>query len=270
MSDITRWSQSDIDKFWAMADALQDQTVKHADELFKFSETATPNDLKSMLIQYRFFTIYYIPDIAILIARLKPGKLRSLLADILSDELGFGDPLKAHPRLYDDFLKSLGIPIENLDNFALKKNIDLLENIREQLIDPRMSTAHGVGLRGMGGECVCQIYLAKFYEHLMKNPLIQKNINAIDWRFGEHDIEHRIKTRQMINDEIVNHGEAPVEELAQGYRESMNAWTEFWDNVYMSVKTQDMEITLVPELLDFQLINKPKNAITRKHFEGAY
>ncbi len=253
-------NQNGAEQFWLLADALQEKTLSHANELFSFSETASEADLKSMLIQYRFFTIYYIPDLAILIARMKAGKLRSLLADILSDELGFGDPAKAHPRLYDDFLNSLDIPDTHLDDLALKDNLALLDNIRAQLVDPSFSAAHGVGLRGMGGECVCQIYLSKFYEHIIKNPYIQARKDKIDWRFwdlhvGEHDIEHRIKTRKMINEEIVVHGQEPLMELTDGFKESMNAWSQFWNNVFKSVKQQDMQRMRVMDLIDFSRIS---------------
>ena len=63
-------------------------------------------------------------------------------------------------------------------------------------MDPAVSPAYGVGLRGMGGECVCQ-YLSRFYEHLMKNRYIQERKQQIDWRFwdlhvGEHNIDARL------------------------------------------------------------------------------
>src|SRR5687767_4828439 len=97
---------SSIDDFWQVADDLQDRAFQSAGELFAFAEEANPEELTSLLIQYRYFTIYYTTDLAIIIARLKDGKLRSFLADLLFDELGRGDPLGAHPRLYDDFLRS--------------------------------------------------------------------------------------------------------------------------------------------------------------------
>jgi len=42
------------------------------------------------------------------------GKLKSILAEILNDELGNGNSKAAHPILYDNFLKSLGIKNEEL------------------------------------------------------------------------------------------------------------------------------------------------------------
>jgi len=254
----TNWSCTDVSRFWQLADELQDQTIDHAKGLFSFAENASPKELMALLVQYRFFTIYYIPDIALLIARMQGGKLRSFLADILSDELGYGDPLKAHPRLYDDFLKSIGAADEDLDTLAIKDNLDLLDNVRRKLLEPGKSTAYGIGLRGMGGECVCQIYLSRFYEHIVKNPYIQARKSSIDWRFwdlhiGEHDIDHRVRTRQLINDEIVAHGASEVAELGQGYCESMTSWASFWENIFESVKSQHVNRVRVSHTVNLQM-----------------
>ena len=228
---------TDIKQFWALADRLQDQTVDHAKDLFAFVEQASPQRLFSLLVQYRYFTVYYISDIALLVARLQPGKMRSFLADILFDELGTGDHSQAHPQLYDDFLSSLGIDHPALDEMALADNVSLLEQARASLIDPARSTAYGIGLRGMGGECVCQIYLARLYEHLILNPYVRERADKIDWKFwelhiGEHDIAHREKLRNLLTDEIARMDSGAVHALEAGYRDSMNAWSAFWKNIH--------------------------------------
>jgi hypothetical protein len=237
--DGVEWGTVGVDKFWRLADELQERTIDHAKNLFSFAERADPRQLVALLIQYRFFTTYYIPDIAFLIARLKDGKLRSFLAEVLSDELGCGDPSLAHPRLYDDFLKSIGAE-RDLDGLAIQDNIAVLDEVRRKLIDPNVSTTYGVGLRGMGGECVCQIYLSRFYEHIIKNRFILERKSEIDWRFwdlhvGEHDIAHRLQTRALIQDEILSQGSEAVDDLGRGYRESMISWRVFWANIFESV-----------------------------------
>ena len=242
----TNWESLTADEFWLAADGLQNRTLAHAENLFALTEEADPDALRALLIQYRYFTIYYIPDLALLIARLKDGALRSFLADILADELGNSDPLKAHPRLYDDFLASIGVSSQDLDSLALKDNIELLDGVRAQLIDPSRSSTYGLGLRGMGGECVCQIYITQLHKHMMRNPYIQKNRAKIDWRFwdlhvGEHDIEHRTKVRQLINDEILVQGTDARADLGRGYDESMNSWRMFWNNIFASLNAAGVE-----------------------------
>ncbi|QWF16569.1 iron-containing redox enzyme family protein [Lysobacter capsici] len=232
----------DIERFWKLADDLQEQTVGHAKDMFAFVETASPERLFSLLIQYRYFTAYYIADIALLIARLQPGRMRSFLADILLDELGGGDHTQAHPELYDAFLTSLGIeraPLDEmpLDRRALADNIALLESARAKLINPDHDTAYGIGLRGMGGECVCQIYLARLYEHLILNPYIREHTASIDWTFwelhiGEHDIAHRENLRRLIGEEVAGMDSGSVAALAAGFRDSMSAWSAFWRNIH--------------------------------------
>lgn len=230
-------SYTDIDQFWALADQLQDQTVGHAKDMFTFVEQASPQRLFSLLVQYRYFTVYYISDIALLVARLPPGKMRSFLADILCDELGAGDHSQAHPQLYDDFLRSLGIDHSAFDEMALADNVSLLEQARASLFDSARSTAYGIGLRGMGGECVCQIYLAQLYEHLILNPYVRERADKIDWKFwelhvGEHDIAHRERFRKLLTDEVARMDSGAVHALETGYRDSMNAWSAFWKNIH--------------------------------------
>jgi len=228
----------DSQNFWQMADELQDNTLRQAKELFAFVKSADTHSLRAILIQYRFFTIYYISDLALLIARLADGRIRSFLADILSDELGRGDPDKAHPNLYDTFLVSVDVEKTQLNDVALKKNIELLDDVRNLLVNN--SGEFGIGLRGMGGECVCQVYLSLLYEYLILNPYIQRNKNQIHWAFwdlhvGEHDIEHRMETRKLIHSEIVAKDDSAIRQLGLAYEESMRSWEQFWNNIFSAV-----------------------------------
>lgn len=235
-SDVD-WKAMTAARFWQTADEIQESTLKEARLLFSYLENAEPGILGAILLQYRHFTVYYIPDLALLIARLDDGGLRSFLADVLYDELGSGDPARAHPRLYDDFLTSIGVCADGLNETALLSNVRLLDDARKHLIDPRNSNAFAVGLRGMGGECVCQVYIAQLYESLIKNPFIRENWDRIDWRFwdlhvGEHDLEHRDQTRALIDSEIVSRGAQDVEALGHGYVHSMRSWRAFWENIF--------------------------------------
>lgn len=257
---VTDWDSISPQEFWQVADELQERTLEHAEDLFAYVEEAEPEQLISILTQYRFFTIYYIPDLAILIARLKDGRLRTFLADILSDELGYGDASQAHPRLYDDFLETLGVKDRDLDGLAIKENVDLLDHARGDLMDPSKSSTYGVGLRGMGGECVCQIYLARLYEHVIKNPYIEENKPSIDWKFwelhvGEHDIEHRLKTRQLINEEVVAKGSKRIGDLGRGYFDSMVSWSSFWNNIFASVRSPRVERSRVQAEASFPALS---------------
>jgi hypothetical protein len=184
------------------------------------------------LIQYRFFTVYYIGDLAHLIAKLPFGKLRSFMAHILNEELGMGDEGAAHPELYDAFLKSIGIDEETLQQ-GIANNLAMLEDIRQALIHEPYP--YGVGLRGMGGECMCQIYLANLYTHLIKNPYIQEHHGQIDWRFweihvGPVDVHHREETRALLDKMILCNPEL-AQQISDGYQASIRTWDQFWQNI---------------------------------------
>ncbi len=257
---IVNWNTVDVEDFWRIADNIRDSTLEKANDMFSYLEHADLETLKSILVQYRHFTVYYIPDLALLVARINNGKMRSFLGDILSDELGHGDSSKAHPYLYDKFLNSIGVTDKEIQYSALKSNIQLLDDARDKLIDPRNSQEYAIGLRGMGGECICQVYITQLYESMMKNPFILENKSQIDWHFwdihvGDHDIEHARKTRELIDAEIVSKEGGNLLDLGLGYGESMESWEIFWNNIFQSVKCAEKtpERTSVASTVDLKV-----------------
>ena len=240
------WATVGSADFWRIADDFQDQTLQRADALFAALENADLHTLQRVLVQYRVFTVYYISDLALLIAKMRDGRIRSFLADILADELGCGDASKAHPALYDNFLTSIGMEQGDIAGATLAENIRMLDEIRRQLVDG--DDAFGVGLRGMGGECVCQVYITLLHKHLLRNPYIKANHEQIDWVFwdlhvGDHDIEHRDQTRNLIHEEIVLGGGESLQQLGVAYELSMNSWEQFWNNIFIAAVESPEKIT---------------------------
>jgi hypothetical protein len=221
--------------FWTLADHTKTIEKYKIDENLQYLSYAPIDILKKIFLQYRFFTHYYITDLAILISKLPFGDLRSILAEILFEELGNGDANGAHPVLYDNFLLSIGIEAAELDaaNADCLKN---LENIQNSLREK--SWGYGIGLRGMGGECLCQIYLATMHEYFSKNPAIQAIEAQIAWKFweihiGEVDLHHQRIVRDAIDAAMVAHPEI-VNDLTQGYLESKTAWDNFWQQIFIA------------------------------------
>ena len=217
-----------------MADNARTQTEYLADRKLQALEHAPLDVLKRVFVQYRYFTLFYISDLALLVYRLPFGDLRSLLADFLNDELGNGQHDQAHQRIYDDFLVSLGIPPEELGANALPSNLQLLRDLSDLVM--KESPWYAVGLRGMGGECLCQVYLAAMHAHFMKNPAIQALKDRLDQRFwdihtGEVDIEHRERLREALM-AAVEREPAALEGLVAGYKKSKGVFDRFWDNIF--------------------------------------
>jgi hypothetical protein len=113
----------------------------------------------------------------------------------------------------------------------------------------------------MGGECVCQVYIARLYEQLIKNPFIAKNMDHIDWRFwslhvGDHDIQHGNTTRAMIDREIVRLGGSGLSALGSGFGYSMNSWRLVWHNIFheMQSPTRSVDRTTVRSFADVALV----------------
>jgi len=221
-------------EFWLMADNARTQTEYLADGKLQQLQHAPLDVLKRVFVQYRYFTIFYISDLALLVYRLPFGKLRSLLADFLNDELGNGQHRHSHQQIYDDFLLSLGVREDELEATANQTNLRLLGEIRELVMNE--SPWYAVGLRGMGGECLCQVYLAAMHAHFIRNPEIVAMRDRLDWRFwdihtGEIDIAHRESLRAALM-EAVEADPAALEGLVGGYRTSKGVFDRFWDNIF--------------------------------------
>ena len=219
--------------FWRFADDAKEATEALAEEKMRALPRMPIEELRRFCTQYRFFTIDYISDLALLIARLPFGGLRSLLSQILAEELGDGDASKAHPVVYDRFLASIGVTREELGR-PLPANREILGELTDEL--STRGPAFGVGLRGMGGECLCQTYLSVMFEHMRTHPYLRAHEDAIDWEFwtihtGEEDIVHGELTRAAI-DEYLRQDPSVLPELARGYERSITAWNQFWQNIF--------------------------------------
>ena len=221
------------ERFWQFADAAKEATEALAAQKMQVLPQLSIDALRQVCTQYRFFTIDYISDLAVLLAKLPFGGLRSLLSQILAEELGEGDASKAHPEVYDRFLASIGVEPSQLER-RLPANRAILGALTEELA--HRGPAFGVGLRGMGGECLCQTYLSVMYEYMREHPYIREHADRIDWEFwtihtGEVDIVHGELTRQAIDD-YLRRDPVVLPELAEGYERSITAWNQFWQNIF--------------------------------------
>ena len=218
------------DQFWDLTNSTRIEAEYMVDDKLKYLQSASPETLRRILREYRFFIKYYINDLGILLYRVPFNQFKCLVAEIAADELG-DSPEKTHLQLWDNFLVSIGVDRAELDQSAHPENIALLEGLSELMMTENFM--YGIGLRGMGAECLCQLYLSASYKHLMQNPYIQDNKDNIDWLFweihtGEVDIHHGEIVRDAIADPAL------VPPLAQGYNKGKEVWDRFWDNLYRS------------------------------------
>lgn len=219
-------------EFWKLTSAAQSSTKHMLDSNVQALADASLDRLRSVLIQYRWFTSYFTGDLAILIYKLPPSALRSALAEFLVEELGMGDPAQCHPAMYDRFLVGLGVDPEALEKGANPSNLALLDAFRHKLL--LGDYMYAVGLRGMGAECLCQVYLEAVHHYLLKNEEIIKRRSELDWTFwdihaSEADQMHGEKTREYI-ERLAALGN--VESLAAGYIEAEQMFMQFWANAY--------------------------------------
>jgi hypothetical protein len=227
------------ESFWELTNITKIKESYKIDTNLKYLKFAPMDVLRRIFVQYRFFTRYYITDLAILISKLPFGKLKSILSEILYEELGNGNEQDAHPQLYDDFLESIGISKASLN----KEDQDCLQNLQAiQLSLLNKSWAYGVGLRGMGGECLCQVYLATMHEYFSQNVAIIAMHDVVAWKFwdihiGEIDLRHQQIMHDAINELIITQPEV-INDLVNGYLESKEAWDRYWKKIFRAANNQ--------------------------------
>ncbi|MBE9033558.1 iron-containing redox enzyme family protein [aff. Roholtiella sp. LEGE 12411] len=224
------------EQFWLMTDQARLEAEYMVDEKLEYLQNVPLEVLQEICLQYRYFTESYPDTLGILISKTPPGKFKSLIAEILSEELGSGNAEAAHLKIWDNFLISLGVNEDRLEISADTNNVNLLKELMQLTKD--RSTAYAIGLRGMGGECLCQVYLTAMHKNMLNNSYIKMNDSNIDWTFwdihvGEADIIHNQMVRQAIN-EMVDAVPTRINDLAAGYHKAKQSWDIFWNNIYNS------------------------------------
>ena len=229
------------DQFWSLTNSSRIEAEYMVDDKLKYLQSASPETLRRIFHEYRFFIKYYINDLGILLYRVPFCQFKCMVAEIAADELG-DSPEKTHLQLWDNFLVSIGVDRAKLDQSSHPENIVLLEGLSELMMTEDFM--YGIGLRGMGAECLCQVYLTAAHKHLVKNPYIQDNKDEIDWLFwdihiGEVDIHHGEMVRDAI-DKMIVADPALVPPLALGYDKGKEVWDRFWDNLYRSTDYREV------------------------------
>ncbi len=241
MSDRARVPATSItlEQFWEAAAIAKLEArfavAQEMDTLPRLSIRA----LREVTLQYRYFTQAFATDIAFLVARCPESRLRSLLGELLDEELGEGDPEASHLRLYDSFLESIGSIERGATSATLAGRVHpkvrlLLRDLSERTVG--RSPYYAIGLRGLGGECVCGVYFGVMHGHLRTHPYVAANESAIDWRFwdihaGHADVEHNVKVREAVAELLCDRPDA-IADLAEGFEHGTAAWDEFWRIVY--------------------------------------
>jgi hypothetical protein len=197
--------------------------------------------LRAITLQYRYFTQSFATDLADLVARCPQGSLRSLLGRLVSEELGDGDPSRSHLALYDRFLESIGAiergeSAQRLGERVHPKVQDLLAGLHERTL--HRSPFYGIGMRGMGGECICGVYFSVMHVHLRQHPFVLEHQERIDWTFwdihaGHADVEHHELVRAAVAELLRERGEADaVDQVQAGFDYGTSVWEAFWSTLY--------------------------------------
>lgn len=193
--------------------------------------------LRAIALQYRYFTQAFVTDLARLIVRCPESRLRSLLGQLVDEELGEGDPELAHLRLYDRFLASIGAiddhePLATRIHPRVRELIGALSERTQQ-----RSLYYAIGMRGLGGECVCGVYFSVMNVHLRQHPFVVEHAQRIDWRFwdihaGDADEQHNQLVRAAVAEILLDGTSDAIAEVSAGFAYGTQVWDEFWSTLY--------------------------------------
>lgn len=225
---------STLNQFWDFADDTRLETEYSTDKNLKYLQSASLEALQAICLQYRYFVRDYPNNVSVLLSKTPYGEFKSLMAEILADELGSGKADRHHLQLWDNFLVSIGVDPNVLDSSIHPKNSTLLAELSK--LTTEMPFTYGIGLCGMGGECLCQVYLTAMYKYIKKHPYLVENSDKVDWEFwnihtGAEDIQHRILVKGAIG-RIIESNPDGLDELFAGYKKAKSNWDSFWQNNY--------------------------------------
>jgi len=233
-------ARSALEAFWARAELSKLEAKFAVAREMDVLPRLPINTLRAIVLQYRYFTQAFVTDLALLVVRCPEGRLRSLLGQLVDDELGCGDPEVAHLRLYDRFLASIGAIEPGTGAGDLRAHVhprvrELLAELRDRTVN--RSVFYALGMRGLGGECVCGVYFSVMHVHLRRHPFILAHESSIDWRFwdihaGHTDLEHNKLVRAAVAELLDGEHPDAVNEVAAGYDHGTATWDEFWTTVY--------------------------------------
>ena len=228
-----------IDDFWSQTEASAT-----AEEIIAGNRLArlTSCSLDEMILlfrHYRLFTIRHIDDLAIVHSRLPFGPFKAFMSKVLYEEFGLETAegfANNHVALLDSFMVSLGAPEEFCGNpdLELPANVAMLDEITHKVKTESLYAA--VGLRGMGAECLCQVYLTAIFALVEKNPNFIERKEHLDLRFeqlhnGPLEAEHRTQMRDWVAELVLNDPDR-LAQLKYGYELARTTFIDFFDNIY--------------------------------------
>ncbi len=218
-------------EFWDWVEATKQDAEENMPKEFSWLSEVSETGMQQAAIQFHSFIWFYTYDLAKIIGKLPHSPLRTLVAEILSEELGDGDFSRSHLHLWEKFVYSLGVDHNKDIKSLVHKDVFNIVNAQSDRIG-EVSLHQALGLRGIIGECVCETYLKSLHINLVKNPLWAEKgeeINTLFWHIhlDGGDEEHN----QMVIDGVSDYAkDDPVilQEIADGYIEAMEIWKIYW------------------------------------------
>ncbi len=238
----------EIEAFWqATEDFAVAEEITAKDSLQRLA-TCNIDEMILLFRHYPLFTIRHIDDLGIVFSRLPFGELKAFFSKVLFEEFGMeseGGFANNHVHLLDSLMVSMGADEAFCrdPSVELSSNMALLDDISDDCSNK--SLAFAIGLRGMGTECLCQVYLTTIFNLVEINPIFDAKKDTLDLRFeqlhrGEVERLHRINMREMIAN-LIKENPEQLPEIMAGYQKAQASFHLFFANIYHHI---DAELNL--------------------------
>lgn len=221
-------------EFWEWVEATKKEAEVNMPKKFEWLSHASEAGIQRAITQFYPFIWHYTYDLSEIVGRLPHSPLRTLVAQILSEELGDGNYAFCHLEMWRSFIYSMGVNKDvDVDSLIDPK---VLKIISEQSnIIRNVNVDEALGLRGIIGECVCETYLKALHTNIIKNPAWHKYGNKIDNTFWDIHLnggdEHH---NQLIIQGVSNYvagDESKLKDIEKGYIAAMDIWQRYWDTI---------------------------------------
>lgn len=218
--------------------SLVDELHTHPVNTNKFFRTfqerqLRPRQLRVFVRQYHYFCFHFVKILEGLLYHtpIDQIEMRAELAKTLYSELGCGSPDRVHIRQLERFAYSIGLhPKDLTETQPIPEVTHYLETLRRLFLE----SGH---LRALGAELAVETTAASEFQYFFPSLQRYGQFDRQDLEFFEmHLAEEAIHGRWLID---AVHKTAKTEEelgeVANGARQTADAWLEFWNGMYRAV-----------------------------------
>jgi pyrroloquinoline-quinone synthase len=192
------------------------------------SGNLTLNEVRILAVQMYKFSKQFNRILASIVCSCLDEAAQWVILDNLFDEMGRGDMTQAHPELFRQFTRAIGINDDELERYVTYPET-------QDLIDTYLSLAHEYGyLSALGAVCfasegiVHSLYAQLYHGIQGAAPLAPESLIFFEVHLDVDD-SHAAKLAALIDPRIQN--ETQAVDIHRAILEAMDARVQFFDGI---------------------------------------